>query len=442
MVRRLLPEITPTPDVLYRSLKFCLHMKTSGGLAVFNTLTKEYILLDETEISALNERHPQSETALYLVNNRFLVPEEHNDCQLADEIYSFMSDIHFHQYKDGINSYTILPTSDCNARCFYCYEMGIDRMHMPEETAVSVAEYIKKTASEGEIKLHWFGGEPLYNWHAIDVICNRLKESGIKYRSEIATNAYLFTEELAEKAENSWHLRIAQITLDGTEQIYNKTKAYINIPDNESPYKTVISNILLLLRHNIRVQIRLNLTEENFDDLINLIDCLSETLPKQNGTNWHIYSHLLFEIERSNDEILRKRMFERQEYLTDYIKRKENINKKEYLNYRIDTFGCEATTGHAIVIAPDGELFLCEHVTETESCGTIEHDAEKFANIRYMREIMEKKDFCESCPIYPCCHKMKHCPVSAFNCSEELKNGKIRQFYECMSNELEFFTNR
>lgn len=57
--------------------------------------------------------------------------------------------------KKKTKSYTILTTTDCNARCFYCYELGRSRIPMSEQTAHEIADYI----SAPKVNIHWFGGE-------------------------------------------------------------------------------------------------------------------------------------------------------------------------------------------------------------------------------------------------------------------------------------------
>ena len=50
------------------------------------------------------------------------------------------------------------------------------------------------------------------------------------------SNGYLFSEEIIDRAARLWELRNVQITLDGTEKVYNETKAYIAPKDNATNY--------------------------------------------------------------------------------------------------------------------------------------------------------------------------------------------------------------
>ena len=98
---------------------------------------------------------------------------------------------------------------------------------MDSAVAEKTAEYIARHCGGKEVSLSWFGGEPLYNMEAIDIICRRLEDKSVAFHSKMISNGYLFDKEIVRKANEDWKLRNVQITLDGTEDVYNKTKAFI-----------------------------------------------------------------------------------------------------------------------------------------------------------------------------------------------------------------------
>ena len=89
------------------------------------------------------------------------------------------------------------------------------------------------------------------------------------------SNGYLFDDNLIKTAKEDWNLQNVQITLDGTEEIYNKTKNYI-YKNDENPFKRVINNIHKLAYNKISVSIRMNCDKHNFEDLIKLVHYLHE----------------------------------------------------------------------------------------------------------------------------------------------------------------------
>ena len=140
---------------------------------------------------------------VFLVENWFYLPEgSFNECDWVD----FLREKKINDTSpQGINSYVIMTTSDCNARCFYCYEKGIPRISMSEKIAIATGDYIQRHSTK-EVVLTWFGGEPLLNTSTIDIICQKLNDFGISYFSKIVTNGLLFTKEIVEKAVNAWKI--------------------------------------------------------------------------------------------------------------------------------------------------------------------------------------------------------------------------------------------
>lgn len=79
---------------------------------------------------------------------------------------------------------------------------------------------------------------------------------------------------MIQEAKHKWHLRKIQITLDGTKDKYNQIKSYINKEHN--PFGRVLRNIREMLDNDIYVTIRLNLSLENYSDLVELVDYLAD----------------------------------------------------------------------------------------------------------------------------------------------------------------------
>ena len=189
-----------------------------GGVLVFHTLTRALLLLTPEEYAA-PDNLPE------LRDGWFRVPQEMDDMKYADQVRFIRRTMQ--KEPEHITSYTIFTTTDCNARCFYCYEMGRSRIPMSDETAHKAAAYIAAHCGGEKVHLHWFGGEPLFNKQVIDIICTDLTEKGIVYESMMISNGYLFDGATVEQAVSHWKLKSVQITLDGTEEIYNRSKAFI-----------------------------------------------------------------------------------------------------------------------------------------------------------------------------------------------------------------------
>jgi len=221
----------------YRLMRYHFRLECEEGVVLLNTVSGELVLLSEEEKEILDclplTYRPEMDE---LIDHRFLVPEDFDELFSAIQLRKVIRNLNYRN--DDVTSFTILPTTTCNARCFYCYESGFPHNSMNEETILRTVDYI--TARCGRTKrvaLSWFGGEPTLGEKSIDRICEGLEEKGINFASSMISNGYLFTQQMVQKARGKWRLRSIQITLDGTEEVYNRVKAYVN--PEESPFQRV-----------------------------------------------------------------------------------------------------------------------------------------------------------------------------------------------------------
>lgn len=423
-------------DVRYRLMRYVLKSEHDDGLLLHNAVTGQLTLLNKDETLCL-ESLPAVRTDVMndLIENHFLVPIDYNEAQTVQTLRSLLKRFVEH---DTIESYTILTTTNCNARCFYCYESNLPRINMDEVTADKLVNYMVDNAGKKTLKLHWFGGEPLVCSNRIDQICTALKDKSITYVSSMTSNGYLFNEELAEKAVSLWRLDSVQITLDGTESIYNTTKAYVNV--SGSPFRRVLSNIQLLLDHNVRVIIRLNLDMHNIDDLFNLISEIEQTI--RNRDRLEVYSHVLFEDAGfepiARNDVSRTMLYIRQNELNTRLEKMGLHRNNKALPF-LKTHNCMADADTTAAVFPDGRLFKCEHVELGDEYGSIDSGIVNPDGIEKFRRVVEL-DTCRSCPIYPSCILLKHCQgvsdKNRISCEYEVKasertmNEHYRRFKE------------
>ena len=127
--------------------------------------------------------------------------------------------------KDTINRYNILTTTGCNARCFYCFENGVEIKTMSPRTAEQVATYIYNNSQSDEmIELRWFGGEPLVNYKAIDIICSNLKKMGQPFYSTISTNGSLIGLPHIHNSLKKWNFKKVRLSFDGLKNEHNRRR--------------------------------------------------------------------------------------------------------------------------------------------------------------------------------------------------------------------------
>ena len=409
----------------YRPMCYVVEQPVEEGLLLYHTMTKALLLLTPEEA----ETYKTDPTALpQLIEQWFLVPQSHDDRLLSRQIRDVARMLE--NSSDDITHYTILPTTDCNARCFYCYEMGRSRVPMSQETANRTADYIINHSHGKKVTLNWFGGEPLYNKPAITQICQRLKESDIEYSSSMITNGYLFNDDTVKEAKELLHLKWVQITLDGTEKTYNRCKAYIYKDVNA--YRRVIGNIHKLQDAGIHVSIRLNIDMHNAVNLSELADELQREFTDPKGIS--VYLHALFEEAKGSkaihDEEKRKFVFDQindiEARLKDY-----GFTRPHRLNRKVKTNRCMADSDHSALIVPDGHIGKCEHYSDDHFVGHIGNDGWDSQMIDNFKDTNDEIEACATCFDYPNCIWLKLCENST-NCYQEERDHDLNKLRQSM----------
>ena len=184
---------------------------------------------------------------------------------------------HRHTYCDyDYFSVTILPTQDCNARCFYCFEQEKKPISMSEDVVYATIQYLCDRLSPGcTLAYTWFGGEPLLSHNTVDRIIsgvNAQMDNAINYSSSLITNGSLLTPSLIDKLKSLWRTTTVVLTLDGYDIEHDKRKSYkcTSKPDG-SAYRHALTNISDLLAAGIRVTCRLNLDKKNIGQLPSML---------------------------------------------------------------------------------------------------------------------------------------------------------------------------
>lgn len=408
MVEKCLDSKDIDINAIYRLYRYSEIAEFDQNTVLYNMLTGALIILSKKEKDIIEKLPckylPEMDE---LIRKNFLVTEDTNDKLLYNQVGNILS-----LFNDKtITGYNILTTTACNARCFYCFEAGTKFIDMTDKVAEDVANYIIKNVKgkQKKVGIHWFGGEPLYNIKPIDIITDKLAENNIEYFSRMTTNGYLFNEEIIKKAKDKWNLKEIQITLDGTEKVYNRVKNYIY--DNVNAFERVINNIGIILNNEIELKIRLNMDTYNKNDLKDLVDFLETKF----GHNkyLHIYSHLLFENcgfnKKMRDDDSYQKSSEDFKEFDNYI-RSKGYYKKLMLPKLFRCDGCMASRDDTIMIMPDGHLGKCENYVDKEFVGSIYEDNMDMQIINSWKISRNTDPKCENCKYYPRCFVTAKCP--------------------------------
>ena len=408
----------------YRLMCYVVQQPVSDGLLLYNTLTCSLLLLTPDEAADITAQQE-------LIDRWFLVPQEHDDQKLCRQILQMAALLK--PAAKAVTGYIILPTSGCNARCFYCFEKGTKPITMTAETAGKVVRYIVAHHGNEKVKIEWFGGEPSVNAKVIDQICSELSEQGVPFRSSMISNGYLFDADMVQRAKDLWQLQRVQITLDGTAQTYNRVKNYVYKGVNA--FERVLENIGLLTAAGIRVIIRLNVDKHNMEEMAQLV----EQLHQRFGTNEYlsVYSHELYGERSLEDsaEIFAQRMQLEQHIVACGYNRKQRLQKDIKQN------NCMADDdGRSVLIAPDGHFGRCENYIDREFYGHIDSEERDEAILHKFRELRADMEACPTCPYYPQCNRLNMCEGN--KCTPERPKEFLYKTKQSMKYEYERYLKK
>ena len=381
-----------------RSSYNVVHDFGDGYLIVVNTVSGACIKIKKETYYDLENC---SDASLHdtCVKNGFLVEDT-----LDEEAF-----VRFVRYANNISnsdtcSFVVLPTTSCNARCFYCYEEVLKYETMTEKTAIDTAKYILKTAGESNIRLMWFGGEPLMAKRIISIISKMIMQGlsiDQKYSSTMITNASLIDDGVIDSMVNEWNISRVQITLDGFEEEYKKRKNYRQSVD----FNRIIDNINILLSKRIQVAIRLNFDKNNFDEIVQLISFLGDKVSNKELAS--VYAIPLFppNANCSAADFFKADELDKQ-YFVLYEKMLENgfITSLKYFTIFLKSHFCGAMKSKHAVICPDGRIYKCQHVNSEGNMpvGDI-YSGIKFCynNTKWVDPQLSKE--CDVCVFLPVC---------------------------------------
>jgi len=390
----------------HRLMKYLLIEDADNGKVIHNELTRSFIWISNTHWDKIYTNDRSIDYIDYLWTNYFLVNEDFDERavqQMLKEKMAPSPDDPNYLTPGNLDAYTIYTTMGCNARCNYCYEKGRKITVMNSETARKVGDYIVRVSKKNghNIELRWFGGEPLVNENVIDIICKKVKDAGYNYTSEFTSNGFLFKREKIEKYVNLWHIHSAQITLDGTEETYNKIKNYKNAK-GKNPYRIVVDNIkMLAFELDVYISIRINLSLDNAENIKELMHEIYKEFGIHKNINPYVYPIFDTNDPRTDEE--NDELFGKLKEIQDIMRQYGYFQGMWRADF-ISSTHCMCDIGNAVVIGTDGDIGLCEHYSESEFWGHVaKEDMRDEDMIRSFKKYVDDQEICFDCPIFPSC---------------------------------------
>ena len=397
-------------SVSRRPSAFVFCCETERGFLVKNTLSQQVFCLDGDEWFAFQRGDVTHLAVRELAELRFLVEEDFREEDLYFLVLQVLRSLE--KKPDGCSSYTILPTTACNARCVYCYEDGWVSTTMSEATADQVVEFINRSKRAGKICLTWFGGEPLCGAGIISRICRALTERGVEFSSRMITNGTLLTPELTAEARDVWRLTQVQVSMDGAREDYEARKCYLR--PERFDYDRAMDAVRLLVDAGVGVTLRCNYDAENLPRMRVFFDDCSARFSGREKIG--IYMEQLFQSSRTEDSAA---LYHAAEAEIQYAE-KLGLSTRKRVKPAFRTRFCMADScGRSVIIDPQGGLHRCENLIDGEPFGTV-YDTEIASAPPPREELAEE---CRGCTFLPECtpFRKKGCPVVTAACRTQME---------------------
>ena len=412
--------------MLYKKSRFNFTYKHSeNDYVIYNTYSKALVVLNSSEFQQFQKMAFDNEEIVQeLVDNCILVEED------FDEI-GFLTYCHnMTKFSKGALHLVLATTMDCNFACPYCYE-NHRKGKMSIDVQESIIKFIRKNINLGLQKLDitWYGGEPLLYPDIIQTLALRIKnianDAGCDLTMYMVTNGYLFTPKLVELIDNIGIIKV-QITLDGLKEHHDKRR---HLRNGEGTFDKIIENLKLFEEYSIRVDVRMNVDNENCGDYIGLQKKLAEL----DNSNISLYPSPVEDLNPDTiNEVSDFMSFDDFEKFAIGIQ--NNGEATSVVTKVLDDryCYCQAETENSYVIDELGNCYKCwDQVGRIENCcfNIANPDDKNYSNIiKFMSWDPFRDEKCGKCIFLPVCFggcKFHRMNVGRYDCGfteESMKN--------------------
>ena len=426
-------------EIEYRLMKYVSKYEVDRGYVLLNNITSAMVYVWKSEYFHLFEKGWHNDYMRFLKENFFLVPLDYNDFEECEKLRKrFLPDLDKSICFTSPDYFTILSTTECNARCFYCYEKGRAQFPMTDVVANKVANFIVNIRNkEKPVTISWFGGEPTFNTKPMEIIYNKLIEEKIPFTSTMISNGYLIDEELCEKFAKVYNMKHIQITIDGYGDKYDRVKNYIYNND-ESAFEKVMDNVERLLKAGIEISIRMNLDLHNAESLRELILYLKRRFWSYPHLSPYLYP--IFEETLERDEEHRTKVFKHLEELM-FLLDECNFSKNFKMRTGLKLQHCMVDGNEAVLIGPKGDIGMCEHYTTDHFFSHVDnYDEKNWDEIKAFRTYLDPEELCKDCPLLPNCLRIDLCNDIKY-CDKHVQKWRLYEQSVAARNKLDDYFN-
>ncbi len=385
----------------YKKSKYnFIYRRTGGTWALYNTYSKALVELNQDEYEQyLSLEFKDKETEETLLENGILTEESFDE-------EAFLSYCHYStKFARGALHLVLATTMDCNFGCPYCYE-NRRKGKMSREVQEAILQFIKEHLENGikTLDVTWYGGEPLLYPDIVSGLGSEIREAalnaGCQLKMYMVTNGYLFTPELVAMIDQLGIAKV-QITLDGLEKHHDARR---HLRDGRGTFEKIYENLKLFEEYSIRVDIRMNVDNENYMDYI----VLQELLAKLDNPDIILYPSPVEDINPDTvNEVSDFMSFDEFEKFACGIRSEASHDTFETKVLDDRYCYCQAETENSYVIDELGNCYKCwDQVGRQEtSCFNITNQEDKnYTNIiKFLGWDPFRDNKCRDCVFLPVC---------------------------------------
>lgn len=327
-------EIDETNNMLYSTL--------SRKYYVYNKVASEQIKVFIEDINKGEYTEKEIEIFRKLLSAGIIIQDDLDEEKKLEVLENSA------RYQENTYKVMILATNACNFRCTYCEQEHIAK-RLDAETKDRILKLIEIQAQKNKrIEIDWFGGEPLLEYESVcdmlekaDALC---KKHSCDLFATFTTNGYLLNAERIKNLKRL-HTRSMQITLDGNQTCHDKRRVLKN---GQGTFTRVFQNLMEAVKEGIVVTLRINIDEENANDISEIIDKIPEEY-------------------RSRICITICNLFQSKDRISTFKLYKQAISKGYIYSQRYNHYvGCHTGMLNAAVINTDGTVLVCANADVNE----------------------------------------------------------------------------
>lgn len=410
--------------VLIKS-KYTVIQDSDIGTLIFNTKNGVQTVIEKTNVEFLSDLNIlRNEKNCSRIKNEII-----RKCFCVDSGVNETNVVIANYYKQMFDptdlSFIIMPNNVCNFQCIYCYQEH-DKKIISKETIDNFLSAIKDYHNTVGIKhfyAEWFGGEPFMTYDVIVHVTNELvdffEENHISYHFGATTNGSLLNKERINYLLEH-RFDYFQITLDGSSEMHNKTRPYVN---GQGSWEKICENLTLLNnKKNIdfRVAVRVNYNNETFSGINELFKFMQTKLDYR----FSVFFHTIGKWGGKNDNLFEVIDPALEPYTTlmlmDQAIEYRIEPKTNYDFYNPFRKMCYASLPYHFTLGSDGKLRKCNeedekidkfNVVGTVKNGRIEIDLEKWSSFVLPGGKPTLPKRCVECLYLPICFG-QNCPKS------------------------------